>query len=72
LIKYHRSMLKSTYPSISLIISMAGKAHFICRGNDHHFLPHNIPNGETVQSFADRTPCEKCGAKIDWSEEFNQ
>ncbi len=48
---------------------MARKGHFICRGKVTHILVYDIPDGETVQSFAEKTPCEKCGAKIDWYKE---
>ncbi len=48
---------------------MVRKGHFICSGKDTHILVYDIPDGETVQSFAEKTPCEKCGAKIDWYEE---
>jgi len=48
---------------------MDGNGHFICNGKDTHILVYDIANGETVQSFAEKTPCEKCGAKIDWYEE---
>jgi len=52
---------------------MAGKGNFVCKGEDHHILSYDIPDGETVESFADKTPCKKCGAEIDYSEEeFNQ
>jgi len=51
---------------------MAGKGHFVCRGEEHHILPYDIPDDETAESFAEKTPCEKCSARIDWSEEFNQ
>jgi len=63
--------MKSTYLSIPLIISMAGKGHFMCRGKDNHLVLYDIPDDETVKSFAEKTPCEKCGAKIDFSQEFN-
>ncbi len=48
---------------------MAGKGYFICSGKVIHILVYNILDGETVQSFAEKTRCEKCGAKIDWYEE---
>ncbi len=48
---------------------MARKGHFICSGKDTHILVYDILDGGTVQSFAEKTPCEKCGAKIDWYEE---
>jgi len=48
---------------------MPGKGHFICTGKDTHILVYNIPDHETVQSFAEKIPCEKCGAKIDWYKE---
>ena len=48
---------------------MTGKSHFICSGKHTHILVYDIPDGETVQSFAEKTPCEKCGAKIDWYNE---
>ncbi len=51
---------------------MAGIEHFICNGKDTHLLVYDIPDGETVQSFAEKTSCEKCGAKIDWYEEFSR
>jgi len=50
---------------------MAGKGHFVCRGKDNHVLLYDITDGETVKSFTEKTPCKECGAKIDWSEEFN-
>ena len=48
---------------------MARKGHFICTGKETHILVYNIPNGETVQNFAEKISCEKCGAKIDWYNE---
>ncbi len=50
---------------------MAGKGYFICRGNEHHILLYDTPDGETVESFAEKTPCKECGAKIDWSSDSN-
>ena len=37
---------------------MAGRESFVCRGKDCHILPYNIPDGETVQSFAEKTSCK--------------
>ncbi len=62
--------MKSTYPSMPLIIPMAGKANFTCRGKDNHVILYDISDGDSVESFAEKTPCEKCGAKIDYSEGF--
>jgi len=53
-----------------LIIPMAGKANFTCRGKDNHVILYDISDGDSVESFAEKTPCEKCGAKIDYSEGF--
>ncbi len=50
---------------------MAGKGYFACRGEKNHVLLYDIPDGETVQSFAEKTPCRECSAKIDWSQDFN-
>ncbi len=50
---------------------MAGKGHFQCRGEIPHILPYEIPDGESVETFSEKTPCKECGSKIDWSEEFN-
>jgi len=47
---------------------MASKAYFVCRGNEKHILLYDIPDGETVESFAEKTPCKECGAKIDLSQ----
>jgi len=53
-----------------LIMPMAGKANFTCRGKDNHVILYDISDGDSVESFAEKTPCEKCGAKIDYSELF--
>jgi len=50
---------------------MDGEGYFVCRGEDHHIVLYDIPDDETVETFPEKTPCVKCGAKIDWSEEFN-
>ena len=50
---------------------MAGKGHFQCRGEKPHILLYDIPDGETIESFSDKTPCRECGSKIDFSQEFN-
>ncbi len=51
---------------------MAGKAYFTCRGKDNHVLLYDIPDGETIESFSEKSSCKECGSKIDLSEEFNQ
>ncbi len=46
---------------------MAGKGYFTCRGEKNHIILYEILDGETVESFAEKTPCKECGAKIDWT-----
>jgi hypothetical protein len=31
---------------------------------------YDIPVGESIESFAGKTPCKECGAKIYWQEEI--
>ena len=51
---------------------MAGKGYFTCRGEEkNHVLLYDIPDGETIESFAEKTPCRECSAKIDCSQSFN-
>jgi hypothetical protein len=50
---------------------MVGQGHFQCRGEKPHILLYDIPDGETIESVSEKTPCRECGAKIDWSQEFN-
>jgi len=46
---------------------MAGKGRFTCRGEEHHIDDYDIPDGESVESFAEKTPCRKCGELIDFT-----
>lgn len=43
---------------------MAGKGQFVCRGDPSHVEFYEVPHGESVESFASKTPCKICGAKI--------
>jgi len=49
---------------------LAGKGYFTCRGEKPHIILYEIPDGETVESFSEKTPCEECGSKIDWTGEI--
>ncbi len=44
---------------------MAGKGYFMCRGEDHHILIYDIPDGVTVGSFAERASCKEYGERVD-------
>jgi len=46
---------------------MAGKGLFTCRGEEHHVFLYDIPDGESVESFAEKTPCQECKARIDYN-----
>jgi len=50
---------------------MARKVSFVCRGENNHILVYDIPDGITIESFAENTACRECRVRIDWSEEFN-
>lgn len=50
---------------------MAGKAYFVCRDKENHILLYAIPDGMTVERFAEKTVCRECGERIDFSQEFN-
>jgi len=43
---------------------MAGKGYFTCRGEKHHILQYDIPDGETAESFAKTATCRECGGQI--------
>ena len=45
---------------------MARKGYFTCRGEQHHILQYDIPDGETAESFAKMATCTECGEKIDF------
>jgi len=46
---------------------MAGKGYFRCLNEEkNHILMYHIPDGESIESFAEKTPCKDCGAKIAW------
>lgn len=50
---------------------MAGKAYFVCRGKEkNHVLLYDLPDGVSIESFAENTPCRECGAKIDYQAEM--
>jgi len=45
---------------------MAGKGRFTCRGEEHHIDDYDMPD-ESVERFAERTKCKKCGERIDYT-----
>ena len=45
---------------------MVRKGQFTCRGEEHHIDYYDIPDEESVESFAEKTKCKKCGERIDY------
>jgi len=62
---------RTIFNSVPTFRGMAGKGYFQCRGEKTHILLYDIPDGESVETFSDKTPCRECESKIDFSQEFN-
>ena len=48
---------------------MARKGYFTCIGKKNHILLYDIPDGVTVERFAEITPCRECGERIMFTSE---
>ena len=44
-----------------------GKGYFVCLNEGkNHIIMYDLPYGVSIESFAEKTPCKECGAKIAW------
>jgi len=57
---------ENSYLLCNVFKFMAGKARFTCRGEEHHIDDYDMPD-ESVERFAERTKCKKCGERIDFT-----
>jgi len=45
---------------------MVGGGYFTCKGEKHHILHYDIPDGMSAEEFCRAATCTECGEKIDF------
>jgi len=53
--------------NLPLITSMSEKRQsgfMICKGQETHILLYEVPDGDSLASFVEKTLCKICGAKL--------